>query len=800
MPKTLCEDFADWFGSLEFFKPLLVFGVALLSCGAYLISSRSPKSTFFCLTQDNAASVIALQWLGLSFDAVIIILFWRVLAWTRTTRSRLRTISGILVNSSVVISFLPLALYVFRGTASGPYHSRAPDSLYFFDLLADGSIFSVFAISSGLAVCEDGPSNLAGVFVLLSALLAALRRILLVGTWENIWRFETNLALFLVCVGFITFVYTSGVRSVLLIHRVLLVILFLALIITAPVFSLFKESVMNGHPLEKLIYDSRVEADRWLVHAAVSGSLKVAVAEYQERNHGRDPPPMFDIWHEFATERDSPIIDYFPQIANDLLPFWAFTPQEVRRGTAMVASQPGIALVKVQGHLASHKELQDSPHRPVLDDLVEMINTFAKHLPDMELAINLNDQPRVLASWLDTHRFGEAGKGNTLKNLISRLDKSDDKAPQAPSRADISAVDHSSPISVSAFRQMTALACDPGTRSRSGVHWNIRSFCSYCVKPQSWGQFLLNWDAALDVCHQPDLSRLHAFHASPPKPPPIEHLLPVFGRSKTSSYSDILIPLRRTDETSQDGLDSDFVMKGDKLVWRGDIDVTSLDHERFHGGHQERLLHLINNSSSTDRVTLLLPTANNKDRFIYESVPAPELNEVLPFDVGVQKYGSCDESQVPCEVAHREFGVKPKEQKLLESRYVLVTDTDRGSPIDVLSALRSTSVPFVSSVFREWYTERLLPWVHFVPIDLRYHALHSTLAYFAGLKGRGAVNGREHDQGGKIQDAKWIADQGRRWAGKALRREDMEVYLFRLLLEWGRLIDDDRDTIGFRLE
>lgn len=50
-----------------------------------------------------------------------------------------------------------------------------------------------------------------------------------------------------------------------------------------------------------------------------------------------------------------------------------------------------------------------------------------------------------------------------------------------------------------------------------------------------------------------------------------------------------------------------------------------------------------------------------------------------------------------------------------------------------------------------------------------------------------------HDEGERI------AEQGREWAQKVLRKEDMEIYFFRLLLEWGRLTDDDRDTIGFMI-
>jgi hypothetical protein len=61
------------------------------------------------------------------------------------------------------------------------------------------------------------------------------------------------------------------------------------------------------------------------------------------------------------------------------------------------------------------------------------------------------------------------------------------------------------------------------------------------------------------------------------------------------------------------------------------------------------------------------------------------------------------------------------------------------------------------------------------------------------------LNGREVEMVARLEDAKWIADQGKSWAGTALRREDREVYLFRLLLEWGRIIDDNRDGSGFVL-
>lgn len=132
-----------------------------------------------------------------------------------------------------------------------------------------------------------------------------------------------------------------------------------------------------------------------------------------------------------------------------------------------------------------------------------------------------------------------------------------------------------------------------------------------------------------------------------------------------------------------------------------------------------------------------------------------------------------------------------------EHRYILLTDEENGPPQDVIGVLKSESVPFLSTTFRTWYTERLIPWLHFVPIDTRLQALHTTITYFTGTEGRPALNGRDTKLEDHLKDAKWIANQGRKWADKALGQEDLKVYMFRLLLEWGRLIDDERDKIGF---
>lgn len=802
------EDFDDW---LQVSKPVSLLSGLVLSYGAYLATAGRTKSTFFCAASDRRSVVFWSQILGLILDAVIVVLLWRILSWARTTKSRLRTLSGILLGTSGTIGLLLLLWRMFYEVHDAPRYSyKGVGSLFVFDVFADGFAFSIFCISSVFVICESNPSTLAGCIVLLSGLISASKRTLMVGTWENVRKSGSLKALMVLIAGFISFAYSNGLRSVLFIRRVFVIALLTLLLIITTIYILAKGTTLDHHPLENMIHDNRIESDRWLVHVSVSKSLKIAVEEYQERNHRRDPPPKFDVWYEFATKRNSPIIDHFDQIGQDILPFWGLSPEKIRQGLEFAAQQPDIAIIKVQDGVPSHGLWIDSPYREVMDDLIGLMKTFSQDLPNMEFAVNCNDRPRVLAPWDDVQRLKQAGLGQGLRKhkLLDLSKHSSEFTPSDHPSVQIVDKGYAGPhvttqedvTSPHAYRQMTALACFPGSKGRSGVHWNSRDFCSTCAASQSEGLFLKVWATALDVCHQPDLARLHGFHITPPKLRPFQNILPVFSRSKTGSYADILLPLNHRLDIPADSKDEDFKMKRDALFWRGKIVGGDVSHELVHGGHQERLVHMVNSPNTGDTGTVLLPEPWNKDKFRYEAALTTELKTILPVDAAIGKYEGCTNHEGACEAAKREFGHDTEPAPPLKSRYVLLTDSDDGPPIGLMPALRSTSVPFVASVFREWYTERLYPWVHFVPVDIRYQGLFSTLSYFTGLKGRGSVNGRDPDMDARMGDAVWIADEGKKWAGKALRREDREVYLFRLLLEWARVIDEKREDIGFVME
>ncbi|KAI2472532.1 glycosyltransferase family 90 protein [Annulohypoxylon bovei var. microspora] len=796
------DDFKNWLIS----SPItLLFSTILFSYGVFMVGDFTTRSTYFCSTLVNQSSFIVLiQWLGVFTDAVIMIMLWRVLSWARTTKSRLRTLGGILVLSSIGVSSLWMATRVSQHQEIIGHHPfRGIGSLYFFDISSTALLISTLAISTALWVCDSTILEPTAIATFISGLLGSVQNVLLIGTYQQTSSGQPLVVLAVISVGFILFTYANNMRWIVFFKRVFLMLLLASIFITSALFATLRNKQLDRHPVDDLVYRNRVEADRWLRHATVSTTLKSAVTEYKERHQGRDPPPQFDKWFEFAQQRKSVVIDRFDQIERDILPFWGMKQRKIHEGLEQLRVLPDIGIITIVEGKASHNQLADPVQNVILDEAVSMISTFVEHLPPMSIAINMKERPRVLVPWDDIHRFIMAGSKPRFQLLVPR--RSGNRLEDEARLTDGNPIDVSKAIlgsvaqpyvSPKKFRQLEALACPPGSAARGGVHWDTRDFCSSCVKPHSEGQFLQDWEMFLDPCHQPDIFNLHDLHTTPHLHDLHQDLLPLFSRSKTDSFNDILIPLIRP--VNQESDDVEFGRKKDIVFWQGDArDSQIVTPQSLLGGHRHRLVHLANNASAVDKVSMLLGVqANKKDKFQYEETTLREANGPLPFEFSFTNAEPC--ADVNCQLLQQEFGFK-EPGKAFDNRYVMLLDSTDGPPQDLLPTLRSNSVPVLSSVFREWFTERLMPWVHFVPVDLRYHALHSTMAYFIGLKNRGPINGRTQNTDGRHEDARWIAEQGHKWADKAVRREDMEVYLFRLLLEWGRIVDDNRDSLGFTL-
>lgn len=573
-----------------------------------------------------------------------------------------------------------------------------------------------------------------------------------------------------------------------------------------------------------LIYDAKIHHDNYLQSVGSTSSLADTVARYKEK-YNRNPPPGFDVWFEYAKNKSVLIVDEFDQIYEDLLPFRTIPPASLRKQTWEMVSNPWneISGITIRNGNAAVQENVIPTHRWMLEGVAALINSFARHLPDMDLAFNINDESRVAVPYKDI---------NHLRDQARAEDKSGD-AGFSLNRASGWSPIPENVLTETIFREMSfrntfrafgSVGCPPSSFARNHQHiYSQAHVCGPCVAKHSLGQFVSNWSDAADICHQPDMAYLHGFYLSPAAFKASYQLMPVFSQSKPHGYNDILYPSAwnymdkvRYEPSDPKGVpgeedytpgnpDPPFDQKENVLFWRGATSegVSSGDHT-WRGMTRQRLVHMANNLTTSlhDRFSVLLPNPANYEKYKYQILDGPAAKELgLKTDIAVvDRIARCGGVGLhDCTDQEAEFGLVGPSDFQAHWRYKFLFDLDgAGFSGRFLPFLQSRSLPFKTALFREWYDSRLTAWLHFVPQDIRLHGVWSTLAYFAGVNG--TMFGQRISWKGHDKEAELIAEGGRKWASEVLRKEDMEVYFFRLLLEWGRLTDDNRDELGFVLE
>jgi hypothetical protein len=148
-----------------------------------------------------------------------------------------------------------------------------------------------------------------------------------------------------------------------------------------------------------------------------------------------------------------------------------------------------------------------------------------------------------------------------------------------------------------------------------------------------------------------------------------------------------------------------------------------------------------------------------------------------------------------------------------EYKYTVVLDGNGGDNGQLLQALKSGSVVLRASVYRTWADKRLMPWVHYMPVDNTFLDIYAIMDFFVGASPNNTSisNATERPTRKQKRREEWvgmksnsydteahaIARNAKSWAAKALRREDLLLYVYRLILEYARVIDDARESLGW---
>lgn len=460
-----------------------------------------------------------------------------------------------------------------------------------------------------------------------------------------------------------------------------------------------------------------------------------------------------------------------------------------------------MAAVVIRDGVAQLQEDIRGTHRWMIDGAAQLISHFAAHLPDMDVAFNLNDECRVAVPWDDIQAMKDAPR-DTPENAVGEwpTDRASSWAISALGKQT-----HKPEFKQVSFQRIYGQVARPMCPSSSKAHSEFlsdrESLCLSCAEPHSMGQFLKDWDLSFDACHQPDLAYLHGFYLSPSSLKVSQKLLPVFSQSKAPGFNDILYPSawnymdKVKYEPSESHPDSPYLEKDATLFWRGATSEGFSHSGEWKGMTRQRLVHLAHNDTTTP-ISILLPDTTNNNKYTYQTFPGPSsLN--LHTSIGIAESPvRCDPPD--CRAQISQLGTVPTTDFQSHWAHRFLFDMDgAGFSGRFLAFLLSNSLPFRTALFRTWIDSRLVPWVHFVPQDLRLQGVFSSLAYFAGVKKNNDDGEEKVVMEARDAEGEMIAGAGREWAKKALRKEDMEIYMFRLLLEWGRLTDDRRDELGF---
>lgn len=543
------------------------------------------------------------------------------------------------------------------------------------------------------------------------------------------------------------------------------------------------------HPISYFVADAVAQFDA--VRKRQSKTLAEAVQEYKRR-YDIPPPPHFDKWYDFAARGDVQLIDEHDAIHNSMLPFWAFEPAELRSRVQQALGYElnafialvirGGAVVKVEGGTPWQRNAT-----------IGMIKSFVQYLPDMDVAFNIHDEPRVVVPHDELARMVERAKqrfvqmrGNTTpRNAFSRAkDLGNGRRLAEAKETRFNEYPHQ------LVWVPSALSCPLDSPARDSFGEMGDNLTSYAAGELG---FIYNETAFADICMSPSLRASYGFFNRPNAFKLSHELVPVFSQSKISSYQDILYPspwywsgnIPSEGEadwflpavvTHDEAREVAWQKKQDVLWWRGS---TTGGFSRDGGWRRQHRQNIVKKLNALGPSQVLSKTGGAA--WQVGSVSRAEVEELL--DVHFSGVGQCDAGD--CEAMLDFFKMAGGVDMQEAWRYKYLLDMDGNAFSGRFYAfLESTSLVFKMAIFREWHAEWLRAWVHYVPLSLRGGEHVEAVRYFA-----------REDEGRALGPK--LAQQGRAWARKVLRPVDMEAYLFRLLLEYGRVVDDDRERIGF---
>jgi hypothetical protein len=307
--------------------------------------------------------------------------------------------------------------------------------------------------------------------------------------------------------------------------------------------------------------------------------------------------------------------------------------------------------------------------------------------------------------------------------------------------------------------------------------------------------FVYDPKASMSFCQNPPLMKYHGAFTWPQRRG--HKMRPMFQMSKLAQNNDFLLtPLEAyRNASSKDGQaqTSDWEDKTiNKLFWRGSTTgdsytqaMSSRPGYDWRQSHRPRLHFFAQNTEGDSDVWVKRSTGWTQENWSHEI-----LNEHY-IDVGFagrvhqcDKDGTCDEM-----VAEIKFKPRVDPREAIHYKYVLDIDGN-GWSSRFHRLLASGSVVVKSTIYPEWNSDWITPWVHYIPARTDFGDLYDIMSFFTGAP--------DDDTNHHDALARQIAANARKFTEDHWRWEDMQAYMLRSLLEYSRLTADDRAAHSYK--
>jgi len=300
-------------------------------------------------------------------------------------------------------------------------------------------------------------------------------------------------------------------------------------------------------------------------------------------------------------------------------------------------------------------------------------------------------------------------------------------------------------------------------------------------------------------------------------------LYPIFSPGKVRGFSDIKIPSHyyysSTPEYTYGWDPANLVIndvdekevawskKTNTIFWRGSTTGGGSSPPGFITSYQRHRFMETATGSSNASIPVVFADPPGSRNFTTVEVPLQAMNSEI-MDTAFTKAVGCGGFPEGCRgmTNHYRFTKSVPLGEHWKHKYLIDFD-GMGYSARSFAFLASESALVKATVYREFFSDWIQPWLHYIPLSQSYKEVYNIYGYFSGPTASmlAAANSKSQPLSGpeKLAAAgdmrlRRIAQAGRQWKRTIGRKVDMETYVYRLCLEFARLYADDREAMSYK--